>query len=222
MTDSSALLTTRTVRYTFLAMMWIALSGCSSFNQQPSDNTTHGEIYTALYSYPVNDQEYSPFKQVRAHFIVKKPPTLVFRVLSDLQLTPSWFSYLRTLDTLEIYSPRSFLTRATLESPWPFLPRDLISCVTTHFAEQQITIKLKDCYDKYPLQERSLRITASDSQWIITKLGEDTRIEYQAWTDPGGNVPAFVYNSLLIDTTQETLNKLKQIINARSLSDYSY
>ena len=220
--DASALMTTLAVKRTLLPIVLISLAGCSSLGNQSVPPSADSGIYTALYDYPIHEQEYSDFKQVRAHFTINKPPALIFRVLSDTQLTPSWFSYLQTLDTVEIYSSRSFLTRATLDSPWPFLPRDLISCVTTHFEKQRISIKLKDCHNKYPQQEDSLRITASDSHWMITEHEEETRIEYQAWTDPGGNVPAFIYNSLLIETTQETLNKLRQILKSKSLTDYSY
>ncbi len=222
-TDASGTLTQTLIRLTGVLLVFIAMAGCSSIHKQPATHSVQDDgIVIALHDYSQANQTPSPFKQVRAHFITEKPPALVFRVISDLPLTPSWFSYLQSLDTLEIYSPRSFLTRATLDSPWPFSDRDIISCVTTEFDAQRIIVRLKDCHDRYPPQDGTLRVTASDSQWIITKEKQKTRVEYKAWTDPGGNVPAFIYNALLTDTAQETLNKLKQLIQTKSLADYSY
>ncbi len=94
--------------------------------------------------------------------------------------------------------------------------------MTTQFEPERIIIKLKDCHAEHPQQDSTLRVTASDSRWIITGKGDKTRIEYEAWTDPGGNVPAFIYNALLTETTLETLSKLKQLLKTKSLADYSY
>ncbi|MBN3563588.1 START domain-containing protein [Aliamphritea spongicola] len=201
----------------------MAVTGCSSISKQPAAHSIDdGSIIVSLHDYPLTKHENSAFKQVKAQMITGKPTALVFRVISDLPLTPTWFSHLRSIETLEIYSPRSFLTRATLDSPWPFTDRDIISCVTTQFEPERIIIKLKDCHAEHPQQDSTLRVTASDSRWIITGKGDKTRIEYEAWTDPGGNVPAFIYNALLTETTLETLSKLKQLLKTKSLADYSY
>ncbi|WP_271271692.1 START domain-containing protein [Aliamphritea hakodatensis] len=222
-TDAFGLRTPGLLRLAGLLILLMALTGCSAIGKQPvADSAEDGNIIVSLHDYPLSEEKNSAFKQVKAHLITGKPPALVFRVISDLPLTPTWFSHLQGIETLEVYSPRSFLTRATLNSPWPFTDRDIISCITTEFGADQIIIRLKDCHTEYPQQDNTLRITASDSRWIISDLGDQTRIDYEAWTDPGGNVPAFFYNALLTETTQESLSKLKQLLEIKSLADYSY
>lgn len=207
------LLTTATVLF---------LSACSSLqqsseelpNQQISDSE---EISVSLHEYPDSD-----FHQVKASFTTDQPAELVFRVLSDLAETPIWFEYLQTLDTLEIYTPRSYLTRATLSSPWPFQNRDIINCVNTEFTPQEINIRLTDCHARYPEQEGYHRVKQSASRWLINKAEQGSIVHYTAWVEPGGTVPAFVYNALLPETTRKSMTKLRHIISEKQLSDYSY
>jgi hypothetical protein len=68
-----------------------------------------------------------------------------------------------------------------------------------------------------------VRLLQVQSSWTITKVSDSlVEINYKAWIDPSGNVPAFIFNRELIANTEADLNSLKKIIDNASLDQYSY
>ncbi len=163
----------------------------------------------------------SKFSQVNATFYVSKNKSDTFRVISDLSLSTQWFDRLKDIDTLAFEDNNNFVLRSIIFSPWPFQNRELITCVNTQFLDIKTIITIKNCPSQHPETKELIRIKQADSLWVIMpvvrfkKSSPDealTKVSYQAWLEPNGNVPAFFFNQSLKTSSLKSLKKLKKLI----------
>lgn len=176
------------------------------------------EIQVQLHQYKQSD-----FKQVEATFLTHQSKALVFRVLSDINKISQWLQQAKSIEVLAGYNNHQYLLRMLINSPWPFKNRELITCVNTFFDKNITTIKIFSCSDRVPINDRYVRLQHIESSWKITKISDTlVKVHYKAWLDPEGVVPAFLFNSKLIDSTEVDLKKLQIMINNASIEQYSY
>lgn len=163
----------------------------------------------------------SKFSQVNSSFYVSKSKSDAFRTISDLSVSTQWFDRLKDIDTLAFEDNNNFVLRSIISSPWPFQNRELITCVNTLFLDIKTIITIKNCPNQHPETKELMRIKKADSLWVIMpvvdfkKSSPDealTKISYQAWLEPNGNVPAFFFNQSLKTSSLKSLKKLKKLI----------
>jgi uncharacterized membrane protein len=193
------------------------LSSCATVEQKQKLKST------ASIQVKLNQYKQSNFKQVEATFLTKKSKNLVFRVLSNIKQTPKWLQRVDSLEVLTAYNNHQYLLRTIINSPWPFQNRELITCVNTFFEENITTIKIYSCSDRVLINDQYFRLLHVESSWRIKTITNSlVEVNYKTWIDPGGAVPAFIFNRELIDSTAVDLKKLQTLIENASLDQYSY
>lgn len=220
----------------FLSLLLISLSlfltGCNVLPEYSSTDLKDS-TYSSSASYAdlINHQpvitltkhETSEFSQVNASFYASKNKSDVFRVISNLSLSPQWFDRLKSIDTLIFQDNNNFVLRSVISSPWPFTDRELITCVNTQFLEIQTIITITNCSEKAPDTSNLVRVKHANSLWTITPIPPNpklvsskdlTKINYQAWLDPNGYVPAFFFNQSLESSSLKSLTALKKLIES--------
>tara|TARA_R110001583_G_C5666121_1_gene410178 strand:+ start:1869 stop:2507 length:639 start_codon:yes stop_codon:yes gene_type:complete len=201
----------------FGLLLIMLLSNCASQTQQQK-NKLNTEIQVKLNQYKQSD-----FKQVEATFFTHQSKALVFRVLSDISQTSQWLQRLDSIEVLSVYNNHQYLLRTTIDSPWPFQNRELITCVDTIFEDKITIIKILSCHERVPINDQYLRLIHAQSSWRLKEITDSlVEVNYKTWIDPAGYVPAFFFNNELIKTTKVDLKKLRVIIENASLSQYSY
>jgi hypothetical protein len=215
-----------TIKYSFKALpvsfllaFTLLVSSCASIlPQQEKEPKAMASLQVEL-----NQYKQSAFKEVEAKFFTRKSKDLVFRVLSNVDQTPQWLDRVDSLEILTVYNNHQYLLRTIIDSPWPFKSRELITCVNTYFDETVTTIKIFSCSDRVPVDDRYVRLSQVKSSWTIKEISTSlVEINYKTWLDPSGNVPAFIFNSELIDNAEISLKKLQIIIENSLLEQYSY
>jgi len=203
----------------FLLASMLILSGCVAVKKQfENPQEVQKTIQVELSQY-----KQSNFKQVEVTFFTHRPKELVFRVLSNIDQTPQWFKRVKSLEVLEVYNNQQYLLRTIINIPWPFKDRELITCVDTTFEDVVTKIDISSCSDRIPEDDQYLRLPQVESSWTIKKVTDSlVEVNYKTWLDPKGNIPAFIFNSELIDSTKTDFKKLKQIIEKASLDQFSY
>ena len=199
----------------------LLFSGCATILQQQEKEIEPKSM--ASLQVKLSQYKESSFKQVEAKFFTNKSRDLVFRVLSSVEQTPLWLEQVDSVEVLNMYNNHQFLLRTIIDSPWPFKKRELITCVSTYFNDKVTSIKVVSCSDRVPLDEKFVRLSQVESSWTIRAISDSlVEISYKTWLDPSGNVPAFIFNSELIDSSKIGLKKLQTIIENASLEQYSY
>jgi len=209
----------KVLQASFLVVSLLLLSSCV---------ITHREVdkqvkTTADLQVKLNQYKQSNFKQVEATFFTQQSKALVFRVLSDIKQTSQWLKRVESLQVLAVYNNHQYLLRTVINSPWPFQDRELITCVDTFFEEKLTTIKIFSCSDKVPIDDQYQRLLHVESSWQIKEVSDSlVEVNYKTWIDPAGVVPAFIFNSELINNTKVDFKKLQTIIENASLAQYAY
>jgi len=100
-----------------------------------------------------------------------------------------------------------------LHTPWPVAGRDSILRVQTRFAaDGSVLRQLQGVPDYLPEQPRLVRVSKFEGFWQMRPLGEgQVEVIYQAHTEPGGSLPAWLANSFVVDVPLHTLLALRRL-----------
>jgi len=207
------------VRYLLILATGLMLSACSLLKTIPA-NPYHpvNDLKLTLKNHPD-----SAFQQLESSFSARQSLQLTYLVISNIALTPQWFDGLTSIEVLKQTNNKQFLLRSIIDSPWPFKPRELITCVNTAFSKSAIDIKINSCSEKHPVSGEYVRVERATAHWTITQTAVNAvKVDYQAWLDPQGKVPAFFFNSKLLSSSAKSLQKLQYLIHQAQKEDYAY
>ena len=207
------------VHYVLILTTSLMLNGCGLLKTIPA-NPYHpaNDLKLTLKNHPD-----SAFQQLESSFLARQSLQLTYLVISNIALTPQWFDGLTSIELLKQTSNKQFLLRSIIDSPWPFKSRELITCVDTAFSKSVIDIKINSCSEKRPVTGEYVRVKHANARWTITQTATNAvRVNYQAWLDPQGKVPAFFFNSKLLSSSAKSLQKLQLLIHQARKEDYAY
>jgi hypothetical protein len=208
------------LRILSVILLTVVLCSCTKLTQ-PQENTTL--LNNANTEIRLSTIKESNFKQVEAVFSSDKSKQQVFLVLSNLQQTPQWFDKLMSIKTLVKYNNKQFLTRSIINSPWPIRNRELITCVNTQFSKNETRIDILACPTKAEHTKQLVTVTKARSSWVIKQLPSGlTQIFYKAWLEPGGFIPATLFNHQLISSTKRTIRQLQKTLAQTEHNNYGY
>jgi hypothetical protein len=169
-----------------------------------------------LYSREVSGHSQSQFKGV---CLVGQPIEAVGSVLSDVGSYPRWF--FKCIEAKKIPAENSselhFLLYVAIDTPWPFLDRDVVyeTDVAVDHAAGKVFIRsvaLKRPFVQ--LRRQYVRITDSEHQWILERVSADlTRITFINRTNAEGPFADYLSNSGMRDTTIHSLENLKKLLD---------
>jgi hypothetical protein len=96
--------------------------------------------------------------------------------------------------------------------PWPLSDRDL--CVEAKISVDPVTgektVAAKPLADVVPEREGMVRIRNYSQKWILKPVGKDKVYAIlEGSVDPGGIVPAWLYNMVIVETPFKVMNGLK-------------
>jgi hypothetical protein len=156
--------------------------------------------------------------QFKGVCIVNRPLESVISVLSDTASYPKWFYKCIEAKKIPTENPSEFhfLLYVAIDTPWPFLERDVVykTKVNLDFASGKViigSIALKRPF--IPLRKRYVRITDSEQQWILERISVDrTRITFINRTNAAGPFANFISNPGIRDTTIHSLKNLRKIL----------
>jgi len=202
----------QTFRYLILLTALLS-SGCSSINLYDTSNTG---LQLALAS-----QANSVFKRINASFTVARSPQQLFSFLSNHANTPLWLEYAEQPQQLSVISLNEVLVSTRMRGPALISPRLVVSCIESTSEKGQIAIRARDC--SHRLKERkewqqlaqgSVAVNKLSASWTLTPIDStSSHDEYQLWLEPGGQLPALLYNNLLLDSSKRSLTKLIELLN---------
>ncbi|WP_339082992.1 START domain-containing protein [Pseudomonas sp. TMP9] len=97
-------------------------------------------------------------------------------------------------------------------TPWPVRSRDsIVQVKTVRDADGSITRTLRGVADYLPRQPGLVRVSKVEGFWTFTPRGDEIEVVYQVHSDPGGNVPAWLANTFVVDAPFNTLLGLREL-----------
>ena len=132
-------------------------------------------------------------------------------LLQDTRNIPNWVDKVSYSRVIKQISPRENIVYTQFQAPWPAKSRDMVTYSIYTISDNVLTLQIKDAPNAIPVKNHLIRIQSVTAIWKLTTLSENsTRIEYQAYADPGGSLPNWLVNKLAKESTRNTFTKLRQ------------
>lgn len=193
----------------FLGLITLSSVGHASIWQSQAVDSDEVKVWTKAI-------DNSDFKAFKGQVTINATVETVLAVVTDHNNYPHWYHKNKLTKKLKQISETQALSYAITQTPWPVNNRDSVTISTqTHLADGSVKIDIEAVDDAYPEQAGLIRITQLNGFWKLEKItAQQTRVTLQISAEPGGEIPSWLANSMVIDMPFYTLSNLKQRIEA--------
>jgi len=196
---------TRTLKSLFYLLLASQAGPCHA-----QDWKLEKQVQQITVSSQLNDDGY---KNVQASTVVQSRPAALLRLFDDVQRAPLWIANCIAVEVISAPSETERIVHSYFSAPWPIKNRDMVSYSLSSLQHNSLSIAISNRGKAYPLNEAYVRMEDMHGEWQVTELKNgQIQITYQGGGNPAGNLPRWLANKALIDTTFETFIKLSEII----------
>ena len=158
----------------------------------------------------------SKFKAIKVELILQATMSRLVTVLLDIKTAPQWVYATKSATVLKQVSPLDVIYYSEVKLPWPMSNRDFIAhLITTQDPHTHIVTILGPTLNDYVPEKKDLvRVKRSEGKWVLTPMDKGyIRVEYTLRTDPGGDIPAWLFNLFVTKGPLESFEHLKTHLN---------
>lgn len=156
--------------------------------------------------------ENSPLKEFRGKVLIQASTDEALALITNPSTYTTWLHDCKSAEKLKINNKNEWYVYLLNGAPWPVSNRDVIFKANLSSDDKgTTTIQMKESSDiSRPSPSGVVRIPRIRGTWMIKQI-EEGKIEvvYQAHTDPGGSIPEFAANLVVVDIPYNTLLNLK-------------
>mgnify|MGYP000010816485 FL=1 len=199
---------TRPVRVSALAVSLMLSAGSMAADWE---TVNEGKARTDINTYEKAMKD-SPVKAFRGVTEVQAPVLSVLAVMADSSACADWLYQCQSLELRD--NDQAYIR---FKGIWPAKDRDaLIKTQATQNEETGAITLASHAVDGEQEHEGYVRVAALEDQFVLTPLDNGwTRIEFETFIDPGGNVSS-VANVISHKAPQETLQGLREMASSDS------
>ena len=159
--------------------------------------------------------ENSSFKSFRGETEYHSTMEKLSKYIGNVENVDWWDKNVREIKVL--YSEPDKLIKYYLiyDVPWPLSDRDL--CVEAKITIDPVTgekvVSAKPLLDVVPEKEGIVRIRHYWQKWTLKPNGKNNiQAVLEGFVDPGGNVPSWLYNMVIVDTPLKVMRGIKKLV----------
>lgn len=158
----------------------------------------------------------SAYQAYRGEMEVAASIAAIRALHEDVSGSCRWVHACRSMRLLD-YTGDLAWTYTRIAMPWPVRDRDLVLRVRSETRPDGELIRhLQADAGRLPEQADALRVQQLQGEWRLQPLANGhTRVIYQVQTEPGGQVPAWLANSFVLDAPFNTLQALRRQLQER-------
>ncbi len=162
----------------------------------------------------MKDQPNSDVQAFKAIAVLAAPLENLMAVMANPLSCPEW---VHGCVESRGFDETSFTHRygySVNDLPWPVQDRDSVLFIHTSNNPDSgtITIDMWGVADKLPKQDGLVRIHQAESRYIFRSLDDTTtEVTWLQHAEPGGSIPTWLVNALLVDLPMKSLQALEKI-----------
>lgn len=182
----------------------LALAATDGWQLRQRDDQRDIRVY-------LRDRPGSLYDDVYAVTRVQTGRERIEAVLADVAALPQWAPHVQQARVIK-RQPEQALIYMRYRMPYPFKPRDVV--VQTQRTVQDGVISIRSTAVRGYVREdgQSIRLHALTTTWRLTELPDgQVRIELWGSAEPGGLIPAMLYNYNLAPDARQTLRNLRRM-----------
>jgi len=153
----------------------------------------------------------SSIKEYKATTIVKASiKSLVNKIIDGEQLK-KWNYKTIISELLEKKDKNKYIIYMYNNLPWPAKDRDHVSELEVIAVSDSLTkVAIKSDAKRIPEKKGVIRVVEFSGYWILEKTKLGVNVTQQMHGDPGGSLPTFIVNSMLVNAPFNTFKRLKE------------
>lgn len=158
--------------------------------------------------------EGSKLKAIRAISVIDAPMNTCVAVLRDIDHLNELFPDCDKATKVE-QSCCHQIHYLELDAPWPVTDRDGAYKLDYEYDAQEdaVLVNAKTVPDRYPVQEKYIRLTKGTGSWKFKRISEkQTEVHYFYHGDPGGNIPEWLANSVVEESPYKMFLNLQELV----------
>jgi len=157
----------------------------------------------------------SSILEFKANIIVDVPLSDVVSVFEDVTRMTGWFYQCTLAELVQKEDDINKVVYMTLRLPWPVTARDCVCRISKAVDSKTgaLDYMVTALPDRRPLERTKIRVPYLKGVWRFVPLADGrTEIHFQQHSDPGGLIPTFISNSLVVDMPYHSLRRLRALI----------
>jgi ribosome-associated toxin RatA of RatAB toxin-antitoxin module len=164
----------------------------------------------------------SSFKAYRGVMEVSASLASLIALVDDISACPDWIHTCKEGRLLQRMSSEETYTYTVNQAPWPVQDRDAVVRNTRvrDPDNQSVTITITGVPDYIPREKGLVRVKMIQGFWRFIPV-ENNRVQvlYQVHNDPGGNLPSWLVNSVVVSQPYRTLLNMKEMLTLPKYRD---
>ncbi len=158
----------------------------------------------------------SDFKELKCVTTVKSSLSSIVKILTDYDHYPDWVYHCPTARLVKKINDKDLYYYYVIEAPWPVDDRDMAAHmkISQENKTKVVSVTADIADGIVPVNKDMVRVTQFHSVYTLTpKKNGMVEIDLEMGTEPGGNVPAWLINSVIVKgpfNTQLIMNRLLQ------------
>jgi len=154
----------------------------------------------------------SSFKAFKGQVTIQASLQKTLAIIRDTKNIPKWYHNTSEARKLKTINENQSINYSVSTTPWPVTDRDAVTLVTQKILEGGVYfIELTARPNMYPKQDHRIRIPKLEGYWKLVPLDKiKTEVTFQVAAEPGGEIPSWLANAMVIDMPFHTLNNLKE------------
>lgn len=164
-----------------------------------------------------------PYAELQAIAEINAPPSEVVAAYADIGGYTAWRPHMVVADVIKKEGD-TFWYRGVADPP-VVSRRDMVMRLKfSSLGEERYGIEFHSEPTAAPEQEGVVRVKKSDGSWLFEPLdgGKRTRITYRILTEPGGNVPAWMFNRTSVRGLPGIFTGLRKLLASGKFSGKRY
>lgn len=141
----------------------------------------------------------------------------VVEVLRDPKAFRKWMPDVIASDVLSASKNEQYHYMEN-SAPWPVSNRDGVYRFTFSRTEEAgapvVVVRVQATPEYTPARKGKVRVPRSEGSWRIASVGDHVKVTYQMHADPGGSIPSWMANSVVVSNPFNTLRNLRAYIQA--------
>lgn len=190
-----------------------AYSDTSAWELEKEEKDINLKIYT-------REIEGSNLKEFKGEMLVKTQLTTIAALLLDGQSAPQWMHKCEKFEVIEQIDELTAVVYFINGAPWPVSDRDAVVMTVMSQDPESLALKaeMNVVNDLLPEDDDYVRIPHMTGFWLFEpKSAGQVLVTYQVHANPGGSLPDWLANSVVVDTPYYTMSNM---VNMLKLEKY--
>jgi ribosome-associated toxin RatA of RatAB toxin-antitoxin module len=167
----------------------------------------------------------SGFKEYKAQVTIRSSLSSLVALVDDIGACPKWIDTCAKGKLLKRINPRESYTYTINHAPWPVSDRDAVvhNIIRQEPGSRIVTIQIKGISDYVPEKPDLVRVKRLKGFWRFTPFEDGSvRVTYQVHSEPGGNLPSWLINSVVVTQPFRTLQNMRKVVGLPKYQRASY